>query len=160
MQAILVIALIFSIIIAVFAVQNTQSVPVNFLTFQTQPVSASILVLASAAVGAILTFLFGMWRTVRSSLTIRGDKKRIEEQERTILELRQSNERIQENLRRLQQENERLKSRQVGGSPGATVTTSTSTPSATVTGAVGEPSGTGIKGPGISDRSGPARPAV
>lgn len=117
MQIVLILALVFSIIIAIFAVQNTQSVAVRFLTFETQQLSVSVVVLASAAIGAILTFLFGLWRTLRSSLELRSDRKKIEQQEKTIQELQNSYQQTQERLKQLQSENEQLRSRLAGGRP-------------------------------------------
>ena len=141
MQIALIIALIFSIIIAVFAVQNTQPVAVSFLTFQTQQLSVSIVVLASAAVGALLTFFFGLWRQLRSSFAVRSDRKRIEQLNATLAELQRSYAQAQERLKQLQQENEQLKGR-LAGSPA----TPAGAPSA----------GARSAEPGASGKSGPA----
>lgn len=115
MQVVVVVGLIFAIIIAVFAVQNTQAIPVNFLMFTTEPIPVSVVVLVSAAVGAFALFVLGMWRTVRSSLTIRSDRKRIAEQDRALQELQQAHARAQESVKQLQRENEALKARTAAG---------------------------------------------
>ena len=57
-------ALLFAIVIAVFAVQNTTSVPVSFLVWGPATLAASVLVLISAALGAAVILLFGVWREV------------------------------------------------------------------------------------------------
>ncbi len=63
-QFIVLLALLFSIIIAIFAVQNTTQVAVSFLTFQAQSVAVSVLVLISAALGALAILLLGTAREV------------------------------------------------------------------------------------------------
>jgi uncharacterized integral membrane protein len=57
-------ALAFSIVIAIFAVQNNELVNVRFLTFQFDQVAVSVLVLISAAVGAAVMLLLGAAREI------------------------------------------------------------------------------------------------
>ncbi|HEY0583540.1 MAG TPA: lipopolysaccharide assembly protein LapA domain-containing protein [Chloroflexota bacterium] len=61
-QLIVFLALAFSIVIAVFAVQNTTPVAVTFLTFRADAVAVSVLVLISAALGALAMLLLGLAR--------------------------------------------------------------------------------------------------
>ncbi|TAK24413.1 MAG: DUF1049 domain-containing protein [Chloroflexota bacterium] len=68
----LVAALLFAVGIAVFAVQNTTAVPVQFLGWRTDAVAASVLVLLSAALGAVVTLLLGAAREVRLRLRLRA----------------------------------------------------------------------------------------
>src|SRR6266571_6511910 len=63
-QLIVFLALAFSIVIAVFAVQNTTPVAVSFLTFRAETVAVSVLVLISAALGAAAMLLLGIAREV------------------------------------------------------------------------------------------------
>jgi uncharacterized integral membrane protein len=58
-------ALAFSILIAIFAVQNNESVGVSFLMFGPAQVAVSVLVLISAALGAGVMLLLGIGREVR-----------------------------------------------------------------------------------------------
>jgi uncharacterized integral membrane protein len=58
-------ALAFSIVIAIFAVQNNESVGVSFLMFGPAQVAVSVLVLISAALGAGVMLLLGIGREVR-----------------------------------------------------------------------------------------------
>jgi uncharacterized integral membrane protein len=55
-------ALAFSIVIALFAVQNTTPVAVQFLTLRADAVAVSVLVLISAALGAAAMLLLGLAR--------------------------------------------------------------------------------------------------
>ena len=57
-------ALVFSILIAIFAVQNTTLVAVQFLSFRAESVAVSVLVLISAALGASAILLLGAAREV------------------------------------------------------------------------------------------------
>jgi uncharacterized integral membrane protein len=67
-QVIVLLALIFSIVIAIFAVQNTTAVDVQFLTVRAQAVAVSVLVLISAAFGAVVMLLLGTAREVSMRL--------------------------------------------------------------------------------------------
>jgi uncharacterized integral membrane protein len=57
-------ALAFSIVIAIFAVQNNQVVSVQFLSFHFDGVAVSVLVLISAAVGAATMLLLSVAREI------------------------------------------------------------------------------------------------
>jgi putative membrane protein len=72
LQLMLVVALVFSVGIAVFAVQNTTPVPVQFLGWRAEAVAASVLVLVSAALGAAVMLLFGAAREVQLRLRLRA----------------------------------------------------------------------------------------
>jgi uncharacterized integral membrane protein len=61
-QVIVLLALVFAILIAIFAVQNTTPVAVQFLTFRAEAVAVAVLVLISAAFGAIAMLLLGVAR--------------------------------------------------------------------------------------------------
>ena len=63
-QFIVIVALVFSILIAIFAVQNTTAVDVQFLTGRVEAVAVSVLVLISAAIGALVMLLLGTAREV------------------------------------------------------------------------------------------------
>src|SRR5947209_17405650 len=65
LQVVVFLALAFSIVIAIFAVQNTTAVDVAFLTFRAPGVAVSILVLVSAALGAGVILLLGAAREVQ-----------------------------------------------------------------------------------------------
>lgn len=63
-QVVVFLALAFSILIAIFAVQNTTAVAVQFLTFHSDSVAVSVLVLISAALGAAVMLLLGASREI------------------------------------------------------------------------------------------------
>ncbi len=72
LQVVLVLALVFAVAIAVFAVQNTTPVAVSFLTWRADGVAASVLVLIAAALGAAVTLLLGVFREIQLRLRLRA----------------------------------------------------------------------------------------
>src|SRR5215468_3206138 len=87
-QLIVFLALVFSILIAIFAVQNTTAVSVSFLTLQVQQMAVSVLVLISAALGAVAMLLLGVaretslrWRHRAVAQQLRTAQSRIAELE-------------------------------------------------------------------------------
>jgi uncharacterized integral membrane protein len=58
-------ALIFGIIIALFAVQNSSPTTIRFLWLSAENVPVSVLVMICAALGALVTLMLGLAREVR-----------------------------------------------------------------------------------------------
>jgi len=63
-QVIVFLALAFSVVIAIFAVQNTTPVTIWFLTFHVDEVPASVLVLVSAVFSAAAMLFLGLAREI------------------------------------------------------------------------------------------------
>ncbi|MDI3529855.1 MAG: hypothetical protein PWQ23_1674 [Thermoanaerobacter sp.] len=83
-----ILALIFAIIVAIFAVFNAGTVDINFLYWH-YSISQALVILLSAAIGAIIVGTIGFFGQIRYGATIRGLNKRIEELEREKEELNQ-----------------------------------------------------------------------
>ena len=90
LQLFVLVALVFSIIIAIFAVQNTTPVAVTFLGFRVNEVAVSVLVLVSAALGALAMLLLGVAREVRLQLRHRALGQRLKLAENRVKELEAS----------------------------------------------------------------------
>ena len=61
-QVYLIAAIIFALIVAIFAVQNTEKMAIYFLFWQVNEVSKVIIILASTALGALVMLCLGfMW---------------------------------------------------------------------------------------------------
>ncbi len=58
-------ALVFGIIIALFAVQNSSPTTIRFLWMSAENVPVSVLVMISAALGALVTLMLGLGREVK-----------------------------------------------------------------------------------------------
>ena len=65
MQIFWIAALIFGIVIALFAVQNSSPTTIRFLWLSAENVAVSVLVMICAALGALVTLMFGLGREVR-----------------------------------------------------------------------------------------------
>lgn len=79
MQKNIIITLILSVFIAVFAILNAAAVPVN-LIFTTINLSAALVILISASVGAVIVYLI-------DTLSKRKTNKVIKENEKTIVRM-------------------------------------------------------------------------
>ncbi|GAC1317015.1 MAG: hypothetical protein NVSMB2_10320 [Chloroflexota bacterium] len=86
-QVIVFLALAFSIVIAIFAVQNTTPVAVSFLTFRADTVAVSVLVLISAALGAGAMLLLGLAREVGLRLRHRSVANQLKQSQARVAEL-------------------------------------------------------------------------
>ncbi|MBI2756321.1 MAG: DUF1049 domain-containing protein [Chloroflexi bacterium] len=87
LQVFVFLALAFSIVIAIFAVQNTVPVAVTFLVLRADGVAVSVLVLVSAALGAGVMLLLGVAREVRLQLRHRSLGQQLKRAEARIREL-------------------------------------------------------------------------
>ncbi len=88
-----ILALIFSLIIAVFAIANHQPVSINYLYGRAE-VSAVVVILGSAILGALVMFLLSLIRQVRANFQIKGLRNEVEE--------------LKDNLRNLEGERDAL----------------------------------------------------
>lgn len=86
MQVWFISSLIFAILVATFAVSNSEIVTIRFMWKQVQ-LSQSIVILGSAALGAMIVALIGAFSKVKSSFKIRELKKQVKDLEIRIEEL-------------------------------------------------------------------------
>ena len=98
-------ALIFGIVIALFAVQNSAPTTIRFLWLSAENVAVSVLIMISAALGALVTLMFGLGREVkygwgrrRSRRTIATHEKHIADLEKTVEQLTQEKAALQAEL--------------------------------------------------------------
>ncbi len=71
-----IVALLFSLLVALFAILNTEIVTINLL-FRTVEISAVLIILGSAAAGALIVVFFSLVRNVQITLEMRKLKKEI-----------------------------------------------------------------------------------
>ncbi|HCP15035.1 MAG TPA: hypothetical protein DIT32_04575 [Peptococcaceae bacterium] len=82
MQAYLIAALIFALLIAAFAIQNTMMVTVHFLIWQAE-ISLVLVILGSLAAGALLLFFIGLFKQYsnhRQKKDLKTQNKRLEKE--------------------------------------------------------------------------------
>lgn len=80
MQWKFVISLILAIFVAIFAIQNSEPVPVNFFVSE-MLISQALVILLSAVVGAIIAFSLGLVKQFNMSKNLKGRNKRVSELE-------------------------------------------------------------------------------
>ncbi len=88
MQVYLISALLFSLLVAVFAIQNTEQVIIKFLTFQF-PISLVLVILGSAVVGALSLYFLGLFKQVGSWIKFRQLQHQKEDLENQVKKLQE-----------------------------------------------------------------------
>ncbi|MDK2820158.1 MAG: hypothetical protein PWP31_123 [Clostridia bacterium] len=92
MQLYSLLGFIFALLVAIFAVQNTSLVEINFIIWKFRHISLVLVILGSAAFGALFVFLLGLVSQIRLGREIwqlKSENKRLQD---TINELKQSEE--------------------------------------------------------------------
>jgi uncharacterized integral membrane protein len=78
-----IVAAIMAILLVIFGVQNTQPVQIQFLTFATQQISLSLVIITAVVFGAALMWLIGLYGAAQRGMRLRREVK-----ERTTLAAR------------------------------------------------------------------------
>ncbi|ACX52997.1 hypothetical protein Adeg_1917 [Ammonifex degensii KC4] len=71
MQLVFLLALVFALLVAIFAVQNAVPVDIRFLGWRFSNVSLVLVILGAAVAGALVVFILGVGREWRRSREIR-----------------------------------------------------------------------------------------
>lgn len=82
-----VLALIFALIVAIFALQNAGAVDISFLTMELS-VSQALVILISAAFGALVVLLLSLVRWIKCQAKIKGQSKTISAMEQENRQLK------------------------------------------------------------------------
>ncbi|GAW92700.1 LapA family protein [Calderihabitans maritimus] len=90
MQVYLVGVFIFALVVAVFAVQNAQTVSIRFLTWEFKDISLVLIILGSAALGAVMMAFISTIKQIKNF--------------RKLKEMQRENKRLQEQLEKLAEE--------------------------------------------------------
>lgn len=93
MQLWFILSLVFAVLIAFFAVLNSAVVTIQ-LGFWKMDLSQSVVILGSAAIGAIVTTFFGIFNRLKSSLKTRELKNQVKELEEKVEKLQKENENL------------------------------------------------------------------
>ncbi|MGO0123110.1 LapA family protein [Desulfothermobacter acidiphilus] len=83
MQLIFLLALIFALLVAIFAVQNAIPVSIRFLGWHFSDVSLVLIILGSAVAGALVVFILGVgreWRRTREIRELRAQNLQLSRQ--------------------------------------------------------------------------------
>lgn len=87
MQILFVLSLLFAILVALFAVMNSDPVTIKLLWKQYE-FSQAIVILASAAIGAVIVAFLGLFSKIKSTFRIRELQGKIKKLEKNIEELK------------------------------------------------------------------------
>lgn len=101
----LITLVLFGILAALFATQNTDTASVMFGTYALKGVPMYLVVLGSVLVGLVLSSLISFVNSIAASLTIHGKDVKIKETKSTVVDLTKR-------IHLLELENERLKAKQ------------------------------------------------
>lgn len=72
-----IISLLFAVLVAIFAIQNSGSVEINFL-FANFTISQAVIILCSTIVGALIVLLLGLVKQIKQNMKIKQLNKEIE----------------------------------------------------------------------------------
>ena len=97
----IVLALLFSLLIAIVAAANHQPVNVNYLFGEAQ-IPLIVLIIGAAAAGALVMGLISFYRGIRTALQMRGGRKRQEELQWRLDSLEQEKASLEQELAQLQ----------------------------------------------------------
>ncbi|MCL5057673.1 MAG: LapA family protein [Actinobacteria bacterium] len=75
-------AALITLVISVFAVQNSQPVTLKFLLWDLPPLPLVLIILFSAATGVLVTLLFSVARQLRLNLQIRDLQSKLKQLEK------------------------------------------------------------------------------
>lgn len=95
MQVTLIISLVFAIFIALFAAMNGGEVTINLFFWKLEGVSQAMVILASAAFGAVLVYLSGMVHRFKQSKKVKDLEKMVSSLEKELSEVK-TEEKIEE----------------------------------------------------------------
>ena len=88
MPVYLVLGLVFSIAVAVFAVQNATRVDITLLFWQLKGISLVLVILGSALIGALSAGLFGIVKQIKLKMNIKDYKTLLDTQDLEIAYLK------------------------------------------------------------------------
>ncbi len=97
----LIFTVIFGIIIAYFATQNTTSIGLHFASYSWSGIPVYLVVLLSLLIGLLFAWLLHVLTSISSSLTIRG-------KDHALTDLKRENSELTKQVHQLELENSKL----------------------------------------------------
>lgn len=83
MQLYFIVSLVFACLVAIFALQNSSTVAIQFLTWELADISQVLIIFASAAIGALAVMFLGLGKQLKLIFQLRQlthQKKQLEEE--------------------------------------------------------------------------------
>jgi len=94
MQAGFILAIVFAILVTIFALQNAQAIAVNFLFFSGEA-SLALVILISVGVGAIILGMFNLYSRYKNKKTIKELRVQMKEMQKKLDEYEDLLDRLQ-----------------------------------------------------------------
>ncbi|PIC75897.1 hypothetical protein CSV74_14060 [Sporosarcina sp. P19] len=91
------VGLLFAVLIAVFAVFNVESVPVNYF-FGTEMIPLVLIILGSALLGAIISGFFAIYKSYRSGRRVKELEKKLHMKEEELAAQRKQMQEMEERI--------------------------------------------------------------
>lgn len=101
-MATLVVSVLFGIVMAYFATQNTQAISLNFWSYSVPGIPIYVVVVGGLLVGLLLSWIISLVNSIITAFTIR-------DKESTIKDYRKENAELAKQVHQLELENTRLK---------------------------------------------------
>jgi putative membrane protein len=102
--AIAIVALAFAVLVAMFAIQNSTLVSVSFFKWQLKDISLAVVILGSAAAGALAVGLFTFVREIGLRLSLRSCNAKLETIAKELDETKENSLLSEQELERLKAE--------------------------------------------------------
>lgn len=97
MQIILVLALVFALLVAIFALSNANIVIIK-LPWGSYPMSQALVILGSAAFGAIVVLMLGLFSQIKARIKIWEYKGKVKKLEKELIDLEELNRKYKNEL--------------------------------------------------------------
>ncbi|NLB73641.1 MAG: coiled-coil domain-containing protein 22 [Firmicutes bacterium] len=104
MLAIAIVALAFAVLVAMFAIQNSDLVSISFFRWQLTDISLAVVILGSAAAGALAVGLFTFVREIGLRLSLRSCNARLDAIAKELDETRENSGHLDKEVERLKEE--------------------------------------------------------
>lgn len=99
-MATLIITVLFGLVIAYFATQNTGTIPLNFLNYKVPGIPVYIVVVGALLFGLCLSWIISLVNDISTGFTIRGKENKIKDYGKENAELLKINHQLElENTR-------------------------------------------------------------
>ncbi len=98
MQIILVFALVFALLVAIFALSNANEVIIR-LPWGSYPMSQALVILGSAAFGAIVVLMLGLFSQIKARIRIWEYKGKVKKLEKELIDLKELNQKYKDELK-------------------------------------------------------------
>jgi len=86
-QLYFILALLFALIVVVFAIQNHEAINIKFLVWQFKETSKALVILVSTAIGALMVVFLGFWWQLKRFIHIRQLEGEIKELKNRLSEI-------------------------------------------------------------------------